>query len=296
MIDKSSVRVGGSVESGFEAVEDLFRSQFETGQEANAQICVYVAGKKVVDLFGTSVADVGYDQETLQTIFSSTKTLAAIVFASLVDRGCVNYDDKVAQHWPAFAKKEKANLRICDVLRHEAGLVYLNDTVNVEDMYTESVKNNCIGKIVEDSEPCFPPEETKTDREYHALTWGFILNEIFRRTDPEGRTMSEYLRDVLCPSLGVDAYIGLTPEQQREKTVSDLRALTVRKVAIKSLVPRLLGRKIEANAGDLFTSLRRLKRKQKEIALKRPPAIEGKNMIRAVAIRWEKRDGRGLSS
>jgi hypothetical protein len=58
---------------------------------------------------------------------SSTKSLTAIVFASLVDRGLVNYEDKVAKHWPEFGTFGKENLRICDVLRY--GFVNTNSFV-----------------------------------------------------------------------------------------------------------------------------------------------------------------------
>ena len=40
----------------------------------------------------------------------------------------------------------------------------------------------------------FPPEKYKTTREYHGIVRGFILNEIFRRVEPNGRTMGEFLR------------------------------------------------------------------------------------------------------
>jgi len=43
------------------------------------------------------------------------------------------------------------------------------------------IRENSIGKIVEESAQKFP---THTPREYHALTRGWILNEIFRRVEP----------------------------------------------------------------------------------------------------------------
>ena len=46
-------------------------------------------------------------------------------------------------------------------------------------------------------------------REYHAVTRGWIVNELFRRVDPAGRTIGEFLREDISAPLGVDAYIGL---------------------------------------------------------------------------------------
>ncbi len=42
----------------------------------------------------------------------------------------------------------------------------------------------------------YPPKKYGTVREYHSMSRGFILNEIFRRADPKGRTIGEFLRQV----------------------------------------------------------------------------------------------------
>ena len=49
-------------------------------------------------------------------------------------------------------------------------------------------------------------------REYHAVTRGWIVNEVFRRIDPESRTIGEYLQ-VLNDSLGVDVIVGVKEDQ-----------------------------------------------------------------------------------
>ncbi len=64
----------------------------------------------------------------------------------------------------------------------------------LRDYFPESIKANYIGKIVEDEKPVYPPEKAGTRRHYHAITRGLILNEIFRRVDPEKRTIGEFLR------------------------------------------------------------------------------------------------------
>ena len=37
-------------------------------------------------------------------IFSSGKNVEAICMACLIDRGLLNYNDRVARHWPEFAQ------------------------------------------------------------------------------------------------------------------------------------------------------------------------------------------------
>ena len=45
-------------------------------------------------------------------VFSSTKSLAAIAMAGLVDDDLVHYEDKVAAIWPEFAKHGKGEVRV----------------------------------------------------------------------------------------------------------------------------------------------------------------------------------------
>ena len=37
-------------------------------------------------------------------IFSSGKNVEAICVACLIDRGLLNYNDRVSRHWPEFAQ------------------------------------------------------------------------------------------------------------------------------------------------------------------------------------------------
>jgi len=59
----------------------------------SAQLCVYVGEEKVVDLWG-SIKDKEFTGDSITNVFSSTKSLAAIALASLVDRGLLKYSDK----------------------------------------------------------------------------------------------------------------------------------------------------------------------------------------------------------
>ena len=54
-----------------------------------------------MDLWG-SVSDPAYDGDTLQTVWSCGKNLAAVAVACLVDRGLLAYTDLVTKHWPEY--------------------------------------------------------------------------------------------------------------------------------------------------------------------------------------------------
>ena len=132
----ANVLVRGHVSPGFEAVREQFEAHFVADKEWNAQCCVYVGSERVVDLYGTAVGDERYDADSLQTVFSSGKNLEALAVASLVDRGRLAYDDPVGKHWPEFGQNGKQDVRVEDVLRHEAGLPFFQKTIMQKEMVT----------------------------------------------------------------------------------------------------------------------------------------------------------------
>ena len=85
-------QVEGSVAPGYETVRQMFEDNFKSGSEENSQLCVYVDGEVVVDLWGSTAVSVAASQhsftaDTVTNVFSSTKSLTAICIAMLVDRG-----------------------------------------------------------------------------------------------------------------------------------------------------------------------------------------------------------------
>ena len=56
----------GDCAEGYQSVRSLLESHLASGKDHNAQLCVYVEGKKVVDLWGTSVGDTNYGPDDLQ--------------------------------------------------------------------------------------------------------------------------------------------------------------------------------------------------------------------------------------
>jgi hypothetical protein len=51
------------------------------------------------------------------------------------------------------------------------------------------------------------------NRSYHAITKDWILNEIFRRIEPQGRTMGEFFRQEMKEDLGADVYFDLKDDE-----------------------------------------------------------------------------------
>ena len=107
----------------------------------------------------------------------------------LRDKGLISYEEKVCTYWPEFAKNGKENITVADVMRHEAGLDKLDVSLEEEWLQTDMIKKNKVGEVIENTHSFKKPD---TDRTYHAMTRDWITNEIFRRVEPQGRTMAEY--------------------------------------------------------------------------------------------------------
>ena len=203
-------KIHGSVSPGYETVKDMFEDNFKMAKEKNAQLCVYVKEKKVVDLWGTAAGDETFNGDTLMNVFSSTKSLTAIVIAKMVDKGLMSYDSRITKYWPKFGDNGKEKVTVADLMRHEAGLSDFDTTLDLEDLQVENIKKNKIGEVVEKQKQWF--KEGKV-RQYHAETRGWIANEVVRRVEPEGRTIGEVLREEISEPLGARAFIGVTEEE-----------------------------------------------------------------------------------
>ena len=237
-----NITVKGSVAPEFESLQRLFSKNMQQLAENSAQLCVYVADQKVVDLWANPLGDNAFNADSLINVFSSGKSLEAIAMASLVDRGLLDYNAKVVAYWPEFGAHGKDQLSVADVMRHEAGLAGFDTSINPQDLHRAQIKNNVIGQIIESQKQAFRATGEGNTREYHGITRGWIANEIFRRVDPEQRTIGEFLRDDVAGPLGVDAMIGmLAADLPRIAKVKPIGFLTHLK---HTLVPRILGRKV----------------------------------------------------
>ena len=253
--DKRPLRIEGTVAPGFESVRDLYANNMRSLEERNTQLCVYHRGERVVDLWATAIGDDSFSPDSLVNVFSSGKSLAAIAMASLVDKGHLAYEERISAYWPEFAANGKGDLTVADLMRHEAGLAAFNTSLPPADLHVENIKKNCVGKIIEAQPPNFP-KPPASRREYHAITRGWVANEIFRRADPAGRTIGEFLREEISAPLEVDAMIGVKEEDLPR--ISPVVPLSFLFTFLESLKPRFLGRRIEKNIFQIIGRLARI--------------------------------------
>lgn len=252
MSNPIKLTVDGTIDSKFSSIQRLFERDLSTLAERNAQLCIYVGNEKVVDLQGSAIGDESFNADSLVNVFSSGKSLEAIAMAYLVGQGLINYDDKIVQHWPEFGQAGKENVTVADLMRHEAGLAAFNQSINPEDLLTENIKQNKIGELIEQHAQRFAEGENK-QREYHAVTRGWIVNELFRRVDPQGRTIGEYLAQEISAPLDVDVNVGLKPEQLDKR--SPVRMLPFGYHIRQTFRPVFMGRRVKDNVFQLAGKL-----------------------------------------
>jgi len=202
-----AIEVNGSVAEGFEGVECLFRKNMDRYAEDAAQLCVYFDGLKVVDLWAQDSADHCFGPDSLVNVFSSGKSLESLIVALLVQDGLLAYDEPICSYWPEFGAEGKTEITVADLMRHEAGITALDVSLPAEDLHRPNLKLNKIGAVVAAQQPRFRSDGVR--REYHMITRGWILNEVVRRADPQGRTIGELLEDKLSAPLSIDIKIGL---------------------------------------------------------------------------------------
>jgi CubicO group peptidase (beta-lactamase class C family) len=242
-------QLNGTVAPGFESIERLFQKNILGMAEKNVQLCVYYRGQRVVDLWSSSTGDKEFSASSLVNVFSSGKSLEAIAVAWLVSKNLLSYDDKITQHWPEFGANGKEGIVVADLMRHEAGLANFDTSLDMEDLFTDNIKQNSVGRLIESHAQNYKPGD-QTRREYHALTRGWIVNELFRRLDPAGRTIGEFLREDISGPLDADAVIGVNPQQMAR--ISKVKPLGIGYQLVQSLIPRFLGRRIIPNFFQLL--------------------------------------------
>ena len=247
--------IKGMVAPGFESVKQLYEHNMQTLEEKNTQLCVYHEGEIVVDLWASQTPDKDFSPDSLINIFSSGKSLEAIAMASLVGKGMLNYNAKITDYWPEFGANGKGELSVADLMRHEAGLAAFDTTFAAEDLHTENIKRNKVGEVIEPLAQKFREGDGKR-REYHAITRGWIVNEVYRRIDPAGRTIGEFLEEDIRRPLQADAIIGVAKEELTK--VIDVSLLGFGFQFLESLKPRFLKRRMEHNIFQILGKFIRL--------------------------------------
>ena len=269
------------VAPGFEEVCAEFDRNFVERGEIGAAVAAYWRGEKVVDLWGghrTPTRDESWDEDTMVVVNSTTKGLAAMTVAVANSRGWIDYDAPVAEYWPEFAQNGKGAITVSQLLSHEAGLVWLDEPLHLEDMRDL----DSVSRVLARQKPAWEPG---TRHGYHAMTIGLYMQELIRHVDPARRTLGRFFEEEIARPLGIEFYIGL-PAEIPDQRVAELRLFTPMR-AIRALpsvrkgfVMRILWPWSLLRKSMLFADLDFNDRRSLEVEI---PAGNGVGTARAIA-------------
>ena len=198
-----TTQIHGVCPDRFARVRAEFEQNFANGQELGARFALVEKGELVVDLwagFADRQRTRPFDDKTLTPVFSTTKAVAALLIARLVDAGKLDYGQPVADIWPEFAQAGKGAITVEQVMSHQEGLSGFPDEMEPALWFDWDAICAKLAAMA----PLWPPG---TASGYHPITFGYLAGEIFRRVD--GRTMGTALRDDLARPFDLDLWIGL---------------------------------------------------------------------------------------
>ena len=176
--------------------------------EVGVQVAAYLSGQLVIDAWAGS-ADPGsgraVDGETLFNVSSCGKGVAATCLHMLADRGRIDYDTPVAEYWPEFASRGKAQISVRHVLAHRSGIPHSPPGFGPRLL----VDWDQMCSAIADLEPIFQPG-TKTA--YQAVNFGFMVGELVRRVD--GRSIGQFVRQEIGQPLNADSLFFGVPKSE----------------------------------------------------------------------------------
>ena len=202
------LEINGRWDSKFDLVIEAFTENFTDHGDVGASFAAFIEGEPVVDVwaghkdFGRSVP---WEEDTIVNVYSTTKTMTALVILMLYYRGEVDVDAPVAKYWPEFAANGKEGVTVANVMSYTAGLPGFDHPVAPEVL----LDWDAVTTLLAAQKPWWEPG-TKVG--YHPLTQGYILGEVVRRVT--GKSIGTFFREEVAGPVGADFHIGTPPEAQ----------------------------------------------------------------------------------
>ncbi|MFI5952862.1 serine hydrolase domain-containing protein [Cryptosporangium sp. NPDC051539] len=197
--------VHGHVTDGFSAVSDALAKNLADGVEVGASLVVNIDGENVVDLWGghrDAARTQPWTEDTIVTIWSSTKTVTSLAALMLVDRGLLDPYERVSRYWPEFAANGKESVEVRHLLSHTSGVSAWEQPFAAEDSYDVAAATARLAA----QPPWWKPG---TASGYHASNFGHLVGELVRRVS--GRSLTDFVAEEIAGPVGADFRIGARP-------------------------------------------------------------------------------------
>ncbi len=209
----------------FEPGNALVRAAVEkaiaAGDELGVQVCAYHNGRCFIDVaagFAEPDRSRAVDHATLFNIWSVSKAITATLLHIQADRGLIDYDAPISEYWPEFAAKGKGGITVRHALMHRSGLPQMPEGMTPERLVDWDWMTSAIAAL----EPMAAPGEKPM---YQALSFGWIIGELVRRTDPKGRDVNTFLQEEVNRPLGIDSLWLGVPESELPRIATMVDAM-----------------------------------------------------------------------
>jgi len=219
MIDVS--KLNGNVNA---AVQAVLEKLVADGCEIGIQVAAYHGDHLVVDAWA-GIADPAtgrmVDGDTLFNVFSVSKAVTATAVHLQAERGLIDYDAPLRTYWPEFNGAGRELVTVHDVLTHRSGMYAMPVDITPAQLCDWKYMTTWLQNAV-------PADRPGTKSGYQSLTFGWLLGEIVRRTDPEHRPFGQFIQDEIAEPLGItDLWIGLPEEYNNRVAIMDGDAVNV---------------------------------------------------------------------
>jgi len=187
-------------------VKEAIEQEIAAGNEIGVQVAAYLGERLVVDTWGGLADPAGgraVDGDTLFNVFSVTKAVAATALHVQADRGLIDYDAPVVRYWPEYGAHGKERTTVRHVLTHRAGVPQMPEGVTPEKMCDWAWMTRQIAALR-------PLAEPGSKALYLSMTFGWLVGELVRRTDPQQRSLGRFVQEEIARPLGIaDLWIGI---------------------------------------------------------------------------------------
>lgn len=192
-----------------EAVQKALDDLVSHGREIGVQVAAWLGEEQIVDCWaGLADPDAGtpVDGDTLFNVFSVSKAVTATAMHMQVERGLVEYDAPIAEYWPDFAVEGKGDVTVRHVLSHVSGVLRMPPDVTPELMTNWDWMCKRIAEM-----PASYPAGSRSS--YQSMTFGWLIGEVVRRTDPKRRPFGQFIKEEIADPLGAtDLWFGIPAE------------------------------------------------------------------------------------
>ncbi len=186
-----------AVREVWQAVLDTYRA----GAHPLISICLRREGKIILNrTVGYQSGDASDDDAVVAELntpiclFSSSKAISAMLVHLLAEQGKIHLLDPVSYYIPEFAEHGKGFITIYQLLSHRAGVPGIGEDVDPDVLYDHdrALAMICAAK---------PIEGHGRTAAYHAITGGYLIDELIRRTT--GLTIQQYMDRYIRKPMGM---------------------------------------------------------------------------------------------